>query len=290
LRCLVCQNESLAGSHAELANDLRREIRTLIKDGRSDNEIMEFMVSRYGDFVRYRPPLKGTHAAAVVRSRACCSSLGLGALVLYLRRRARAIKDTPLDRRRAAPAPMRCCTTTISQPGTLMTAFHHRCGAACSSPCWPFVSAAAAGARPRPSADRPSAAKRTWPSFVTSSPNSNASATTARSPKPTSRRRGQELQRRLLDEARKRLPPAYRPSASGSRTTALRPAACSCRSPPPPATRCSARNKRSTRCRRQARMAPQQIEEMLAGLVEKLKQNPDDSQGLGDAGAFVQGP
>ena len=60
LRCLVCQNESLAGSHAELANDLRREIRTLIQDGRSDAEIMEFMVSRYGDFVRYRPPLKGT--------------------------------------------------------------------------------------------------------------------------------------------------------------------------------------------------------------------------------------
>lgn len=58
LRCLVCQNESLAGSRADLANDLRREIRTLIKDGRSDTEIMDFMVSRYGDFVRYRPPVK----------------------------------------------------------------------------------------------------------------------------------------------------------------------------------------------------------------------------------------
>lgn len=58
LRCLVCQNESLAGSRAELANDLRREIRTLIQDGKSDAEIMEFLVSRYGDFVRYRPPVK----------------------------------------------------------------------------------------------------------------------------------------------------------------------------------------------------------------------------------------
>lgn len=58
LRCLVCQNESLAGSRADLANDLRREIRTLIKDGKTDPEIMEFMVSRYGDFVRYRPPVK----------------------------------------------------------------------------------------------------------------------------------------------------------------------------------------------------------------------------------------
>lgn len=58
LRCLVCQNESLAGSRADLAQDLRREIRTLIKEKKSDAEIMDFMVSRYGDFVRYRPPVK----------------------------------------------------------------------------------------------------------------------------------------------------------------------------------------------------------------------------------------
>jgi cytochrome c-type biogenesis protein CcmH len=57
LRCLVCQNESLAGSRADLALDLRREIRTLIKDGKTDEEVMAFMVSRYGDFVRYRPPV-----------------------------------------------------------------------------------------------------------------------------------------------------------------------------------------------------------------------------------------
>lgn len=57
LRCLVCQNESLAGSRADLALDLRREIRTLIKDGKTDTEIMAFMVSRYGDFVLYRPPV-----------------------------------------------------------------------------------------------------------------------------------------------------------------------------------------------------------------------------------------
>jgi cytochrome c-type biogenesis protein CcmH len=57
LRCLVCQNESLAGSRADLALDLRREIRTLIRAGKSDAEIMDFMVSRYGDFVRYRPPV-----------------------------------------------------------------------------------------------------------------------------------------------------------------------------------------------------------------------------------------
>jgi cytochrome c-type biogenesis protein CcmH len=60
LRCLVCQNESLAGSRADLANDLRRELRTLIKANKSDAEIMEYMVSRYGDFVRYRPPVKAS--------------------------------------------------------------------------------------------------------------------------------------------------------------------------------------------------------------------------------------
>ena len=58
LRCLVCQNESLAGSRADLALDLRRELRTLIKANKSDAEIMDYMVSRYGDFVRYRPPVK----------------------------------------------------------------------------------------------------------------------------------------------------------------------------------------------------------------------------------------
>jgi cytochrome c-type biogenesis protein CcmH len=58
LRCLVCQNESLAASRADLALDLRRELRSLIKAGKSDGEIMEYMVSRYGDFVRYRPPVK----------------------------------------------------------------------------------------------------------------------------------------------------------------------------------------------------------------------------------------
>lgn len=96
LRCLVCQNESLSGSHAELANDLRREIRTLISDGKSDNEIMDFMVSRYGDFVRYRPPLKGT-TLLLWFGPVLLFIGGLGALILYLRRRNLAIRDTPLS-------------------------------------------------------------------------------------------------------------------------------------------------------------------------------------------------
>ncbi len=60
LRCLVCQNESLAGSRADLALDLRREVRTLIKSGKSDAEIKKFLVDRYGDFILYNPPVKPT--------------------------------------------------------------------------------------------------------------------------------------------------------------------------------------------------------------------------------------
>ncbi len=59
LRCLVCQNESLASSHAELAEDLRREVREMIKKGMSDTEITDFLVARYGDFVLYKPPVRG---------------------------------------------------------------------------------------------------------------------------------------------------------------------------------------------------------------------------------------
>ena len=58
LRCLVCQNESLAGSNAELAQDLRREVYEMMMAGRSKQDIVQFMVERYGDFVLFRPPLK----------------------------------------------------------------------------------------------------------------------------------------------------------------------------------------------------------------------------------------
>ena len=86
LRCLVCQNESLASSHAELADDLRREVRELIRSGKSDQEIKDFLVARYGDFVLYRPEVKpltwvlwfGPFLLFVM------AALGLG---LYLRQR-----------------------------------------------------------------------------------------------------------------------------------------------------------------------------------------------------------
>ena len=60
LRCLVCQNQSIADSHATLAMDLRREVREQLERGASDAEIVDFMTARYGDYVLYRPPLTAT--------------------------------------------------------------------------------------------------------------------------------------------------------------------------------------------------------------------------------------
>ncbi len=100
LRCLVCQNESLASSRADLAEDLRHEVRQLIRQGKTDAEVIDFLVVRYGDFVRYKPPFKpmtlllwGGPFVLLLGG-----AVGLGA---YLRRRT---EPVPLDdamRRRA---------------------------------------------------------------------------------------------------------------------------------------------------------------------------------------------
>ena len=86
VRCLVCQNESLAGSRADLAQDLRREIRGLIKQGKTDKEVMDFLVSRYGDYVRYRPPVKPT-TWLLWGGPFVLLAAGLVSLVLFVRRR-----------------------------------------------------------------------------------------------------------------------------------------------------------------------------------------------------------
>ena len=62
LRCLVCQNQTLADSHATLAIDLKNRIRELLREGKSEREVLDFMVQRYGDFVLYRPPLRASTA------------------------------------------------------------------------------------------------------------------------------------------------------------------------------------------------------------------------------------
>jgi cytochrome c-type biogenesis protein CcmH len=101
MRCLVCQNESLAGSRADLAKDLRRELRELIRAGRSDAEIKEFMVSRYGDFVLYRPPVKPT-TWLLWAGPFLLMVTAVIVLLVYLRRRDRALrKETLTDEERS---------------------------------------------------------------------------------------------------------------------------------------------------------------------------------------------
>lgn len=95
LRCLVCQNETLAESRADLANDLRREIRDMMKAGKSDREITDFLVSRYGDFVLYRPPVKST---TLLLWGGPFALLALGSVVWFvlMRRRAGRAAAVPL--------------------------------------------------------------------------------------------------------------------------------------------------------------------------------------------------
>ncbi|HSD41672.1 MAG TPA: cytochrome c-type biogenesis protein [Burkholderiales bacterium] len=103
LRCLVCQNQSIAESNAELAVDLRRQINEQIASGRSDAEIVDFMVQRYGDFVLYRPPFKAS-TVLLWLGPAVLLVLGLWALRRVLRIRQRAGEERPLsedDRARA---------------------------------------------------------------------------------------------------------------------------------------------------------------------------------------------
>jgi cytochrome c-type biogenesis protein CcmH len=92
LRCLVCQNQTIADSHAALAVDLRQQVRELIVQGKTQVEIFEYMTARYGDFVLYRPPLKGTTLLLWVGP-ALMAVLGMLALFLVLRRRSRMAQD-----------------------------------------------------------------------------------------------------------------------------------------------------------------------------------------------------
>jgi cytochrome c-type biogenesis protein CcmH len=96
MRCLVCQNESLAGSRSDLANDLRREIRILIKEGKSDDQIRSFMVERYGDFVLYRPPVKPITWLLWIGP-FIILLIGIAGLLTYLRRRNSAVSNITLS-------------------------------------------------------------------------------------------------------------------------------------------------------------------------------------------------
>ncbi len=103
LRCLVCQNETLADSRADLAEDLRKEIREQMKAGKSDQEIIAFLTQRYGDFVLYKPPVKSTTYLLWFGPFVLLFT-GTSVLYRYLKRRRELIDEKPLtadERKRA---------------------------------------------------------------------------------------------------------------------------------------------------------------------------------------------
>lgn len=101
LRCLVCQNQTIADSNAELANDLRGQIREQIAAGRSDDEILDYMVTRYGDFVLYQPPLKAT---TLLLWAGPALLVILGAVVLFRNLRRTRPTEAPLSDEQRAQA------------------------------------------------------------------------------------------------------------------------------------------------------------------------------------------
>ncbi len=103
LRCLVCQNQTIADSHAELAVDLRRQVREMLQAGQSEQQVIDFMTARYGDFVLYRPPFKALTALLWVGP-ALMMVLGLGTLFVVLRRRSR-LADAAFEADGADDAP-----------------------------------------------------------------------------------------------------------------------------------------------------------------------------------------
>lgn len=96
LRCLVCQNEPISDSRAEFSNDIRREIREQIKANKTDEEIIQFLVDRYGDFILYNPPVKST-TVMLWFGPAILFVIALGALIVHLRRRRVQIEDISLS-------------------------------------------------------------------------------------------------------------------------------------------------------------------------------------------------
>jgi cytochrome c-type biogenesis protein CcmH len=95
LRCLVCQNETLADSQASLAEDLRTQIREQMKAGKSDKEIIAFLTQRYGDFILYNPPVKATTYLLWFGPFVVLLT-GIWFLYRYLGRRKKMISDKPL--------------------------------------------------------------------------------------------------------------------------------------------------------------------------------------------------
>ena len=118
LRCLVCQNQTIADSNADLAVDLRNQVREMLRQGRSEREIIDFMTARYGDFVLYRPPVRGS-TALLWFGPAALLVTGVVVLLLVLRRRSQLSPDafepdTDLDAGDERPVAAR----GVASPGT----------------------------------------------------------------------------------------------------------------------------------------------------------------------------
>ena len=103
LRCLVCQNESLAGSRSDFAKDIRREIREQLMANKSNKEITDFLVARYGDFVLYRPPVR-TNTMLLWFGPFIFLLIGAGILVMYLKQRRKLLNVNPLTEEQLAKA------------------------------------------------------------------------------------------------------------------------------------------------------------------------------------------
>ncbi len=103
LRCLVCQNEPISDSRAEFSNDIRREIRAQIKENKTDEEIIQFLVDRYGDFILYNPPIKPT-TLFLWFGPAALFLIAIGALVFYLKRRRTQIEEVVLSQEQVEQA------------------------------------------------------------------------------------------------------------------------------------------------------------------------------------------
>ena len=101
LRCLVCQNQTIADSNAPLALDLRNQIRTQVAEGRTDDQIRDYMTKRYGDFVLYNPPFKGTTAILWIGPFALVG-LGFVVFLFLVKRRRGATAELPVANPRRA--------------------------------------------------------------------------------------------------------------------------------------------------------------------------------------------
>jgi cytochrome c-type biogenesis protein CcmH len=110
LRCLVCQNQTIAESNAPLALDLRNQIREQVAQGRSDKQIRAYMVARYGDFVLYRPPFKAT-TVFLWLGPFVLLAIGIGTMVVIVRRRRLAPSGEP------APPPRRAQIAALLEGG-----------------------------------------------------------------------------------------------------------------------------------------------------------------------------